>query len=80
MALNSAGLALGCSAVIVVLSLIVANYHRLFRNRLSRVCSRLAIVGYSIPGTVVAITLLLFFLDLDRSFSLSPLADRKSTR
>ena len=71
MALNSAGLALGCSAVIVVLSLIVANYHRLFRNRLSRVCSRLAIVGYSIPGTVVAITLLLFFLDLDRSFSLS---------
>lgn len=70
MAINSAGLALGCSAVIVVLALIVANYNRLFRNRLSRACSRLAIVGYSIPGTVVAITLLLFFLDLDRRLSL----------
>ncbi len=66
---NSMALGLSCSAIILVFALIVANYRRHFPNRLSSVCSRLAVTGYSIPGAVIAVTVLLFFVEADRLLS-----------
>ncbi|PIE74718.1 MAG: iron ABC transporter [Deltaproteobacteria bacterium] len=63
---NSIWLALVSSIIILVLALIVANYHRLFKNIFSKIYSSIIILGYSIPGTVIAVTMLVLFLNLDR--------------
>lgn len=68
---NSLWLALLCSSIILVLALIITNYHRLFRQFYSSLCSRLSVLGYSMPGTVVAIVMLLFFLGLDQRWNLA---------
>lgn len=65
MACNSFILALVSSVIIVVCALIMANYRRNFRTFYSSITSKIAVIGYSIPSGVVAITVLLFFLDID---------------
>ena len=68
---NSVLLAAVSSVLIVLAALIVANYARLYVNPLSKFCARISVMGYSIPGAVVAITMILFFVDLDRRFGWS---------
>lgn len=68
MIINSVLLAGGCSLLIVVMALIIANYSRMHSNILSKVCSRVTLIGYSIPGAVIAITMILFFVDIDQKF------------
>ncbi|WP_346962373.1 iron ABC transporter permease [Clostridium sp.] len=65
---NSILLAAGCSFLIVVMSLIIANYSRINSNILSKIYSKTTLVGYSIPGAVIAITMILFFVDIDSKF------------
>ncbi len=65
MALNSLGLGLLCSGIILVFAIILANYQRLYKNFLSQVYARLALWGYSLPGTVVAVTMLILFLEME---------------
>lgn len=68
MILNSVLLAVGSSLLISVAALIVANYTRMRKTLLSKLCARISVMGYSIPGAVVAITMILFFVGLDRRF------------
>lgn len=64
---NSLWVAIVSSLLIVVMSVIIANYTRINDNFLSKLYSKLTLLGYSIPGAVIAITMVIFFVDLDKS-------------
>ncbi|MEG1255419.1 iron ABC transporter permease [Clostridium sp.] len=63
---NSLWIALLASLLVVVIAIIIANYTRINDNFLSKLYSKLTLIGYSIPGAVIAITMVLFFVDLDK--------------
>ncbi len=65
MIFNSVILASGCSLLIVIMALIVANYVRTRSGLLPKIYAKVTLIGYSIPGAVVAITMILFFVDID---------------
>ena len=70
MVFNSIWLAVLTSFLIVVISVIVANYARIKENMLTKLYTKVVLIGYSIPGAVIAITMILFFVDIDgRLFS-----------
>lgn len=60
MIFNSVILASGCSLLIVIMALIVANYVRTRSGLLPKIYAKVTLIGYSIPGAVVAITMILF--------------------
>ncbi|SJZ95216.1 ABC transporter permease [Selenihalanaerobacter shriftii] len=64
-AINSIFVALIASTLIIVIAIIIANTVRISDNILSKIYSKIAILGYSIPGAVIAIGILLFFIALD---------------
>lgn len=64
---NSLWVAVVSSILIVLMSIIIANYTRINDNFLSKLYSRITLIGYSIPGAVIAITMIIFFVDLDKS-------------
>lgn len=64
---NSLWVAIVSSLLIVIMSVIIANYTRINDNVLSKLYSKLTLLGYSIPGAVIAITMVIFFVDLDNS-------------
>ena len=64
---NSLWVAVVSSLLIVIMSVIIANYTRINDNFLSKLYSKLTLLGYSIPGAVIAITMVIFFVDLDNS-------------
>ncbi|GAB6137492.1 ABC transporter permease [Halanaerobaculum tunisiense] len=64
-AFNSISVALFASAVTVIVAVIIANTVRLNDNLVAKIYSKIAILGYSIPGAVIAVGVLLFFTTLD---------------
>ena len=56
--------AVSASAALAMV-IVLAAFQRISGGRLSRIFSRVAVIGYAIPGTVVGLTVLLFFLDMD---------------
>ncbi len=66
---NSLWVAIVSSLLIILMALIIGNYTRISDNFLSKLYSKITLVGYSIPGAVVAITMVLFFVDLDNNLS-----------
>lgn len=52
--------------IIVVLSLIIGNTYRLCKSKGLKAYTKLANIGYSIPGTVIAIGVLTVFIGLDK--------------
>ena len=65
---NTVTAALVCSALILVLALIVTNSARVHRGMFAQIAGKMASVGYSMPGAVVAIGVLIFFVGLDKLF------------
>ncbi len=63
---NSLGIAIITSIIIVFSAIIVVNTVRISDNYLTKYYSRIAIMGYSIPGAVIAVGILIFFLRIDR--------------
>lgn len=68
---NTLILGLVGAALTVVGAVIIGNYQRIFPGVLSRLYSRIAILGYSVPSAVIAITLLLFFITFDKYVGVS---------
>ncbi len=62
---NSILLASSASIIIVIISLIILEINRLKDNK---VFSKLFLLSYSIPGSVISITLLSIFISIDRIF------------
>lgn len=76
---NTLFLGVTAASLCTFFALIVANHRRLFPGFVSRFIARISMLGYSIPGAVIGITVLLFFIDLDKilpfrlSLSLTPI-------
>lgn len=66
---NSVTVAGLSSLLVIFMALIIANYTRINNNIISKVYSKITLLGYSIPGAVVAITVILFFVDIDKKLS-----------
>ncbi len=66
---NSLLVAMIAAGVIVTVSLVIANFTRLYRGMLSTFVSRVTVLGYSIPGAVIAIGVIILFIALDRKLS-----------
>ncbi len=60
--------AITVTIVIVIFALIIANYSRLYKTRLSKIMSRLTTLGYSIPGAVIAVAVITSFIAIDNHF------------
>ena len=57
----------GISAFFIVLfALTVGNFGRLVQGRLAKLMPKLSILGYSIPGAVIAVAVVTAFIGLDR--------------
>jgi len=65
-ALNSFSLAVAGSAVVAVTALIFVLSHRFLKSRLINICLTVISNGYALPGTVVAVGLLIPVIYFDR--------------
>lgn len=65
---SSIGVALISSALIITISLIIANFNRINEGFIAKLFSRITVIGYSIPGAVIAIGVIVFFIVLDNNF------------
>ncbi|WP_174731709.1 ABC transporter permease [Mesobacillus harenae] len=63
---NSVFVALIAAILIVVAALIIGNYTRLSNGRIAKAASKVTILGYSMPGAVIAIGVITIFIGLDR--------------
>ena len=51
---------------IVIFALIVGNFSRLVHGKFAKLLPKLTILGYSIPGAVIAVAVVTAFIALDR--------------
>ncbi|SHJ53426.1 ABC transporter permease [Paramaledivibacter caminithermalis] len=78
---SSLSIALLSAGLIIIIAIIIANYCRMNDNFLSKLYSKTTAVGYSIPGAVIAIAVIIFFIALDNKlFWLYKLIDKNSSK
>jgi iron(III) transport system permease protein len=51
--------------LIISMSLVVANFHRSNKSMFGRALTRITTLGYSIPGAIIAIAVVVFFISID---------------
>lgn len=57
----------GTAAMLIILfSLIIGNFSRITKHKAAKVLPKLTILGYSIPGAVIAVAVVTTFIALDR--------------
>ncbi|WP_017379893.1 ABC transporter permease [Paenisporosarcina sp. TG-14] len=54
------------ATVIIIFALIVGNFSRLVHGKVANLLPKLSILGYSIPGAVIAVAVVTAFIGLDR--------------
>lgn len=69
MSWNSFMTAIIASLIIIVASVIVANNKRISRSIIGKINSKIIVIGYSIPGAVIAIGIIVVFIALDRQLA-----------
>ncbi|KZL92579.1 ABC transporter permease [Clostridium magnum] len=67
MMFNSIWLAVVAAIFIIVMSVVIANFSRMNSHWISKAFSKISIFGYSIPGAVIAIGVILLMVSIDRS-------------
>jgi iron(III) transport system permease protein len=68
---NTMFLGLVVTFSIVIIGFVVGNYTRLKQSPWSIIVSKITLLGYSIPGSVMAILVLFAFITLSRQFNLA---------
>ena len=63
---NTVKVSVVSSIVIIIFSIIISNYTRMSKSKFSKVSSKLAMLGYSIPAAVIAIGIMTFFIFIDK--------------
>ncbi|TWT27195.1 iron ABC transporter permease [Planomicrobium sp. CPCC 101110] len=63
---NSVAVAGISASLIIILALVVGNFSRLVHGRLAKLLPKLTVLGYSIPGAVIAVAAVTSFIALDR--------------
>lgn len=67
MSFNTLALSVAASVLITIISLIIGNYCRIQEGTVSKIISKITIIGYSIPAAVIAICVILLFVNIDRN-------------
>lgn len=62
----SFGVALVTASIIMVIAIIIANYSRISKGVIGGLYGRITVLGYSIPGAVIAIGVMVFFIGIDQ--------------
>lgn len=65
---NSIFISFISSVIIIIIALVMSDTIR-FSGKNTKLLSKLATMGYSIPGAVIAVGVMVFFISLDRSLS-----------
>lgn len=56
--------------LLVLLSgITIGNFNRLIRSTLSKLYGRVIVIGYSIPASIIAVAVMIFFMNLDKLFA-----------
>ncbi|SKC84864.1 ABC transporter permease [Maledivibacter halophilus] len=63
---SSLSIAIISAGLITIIGTIIANYCRLNDGFISKIYTKTTTVGYSIPGAVIAIAVIVFFIALDK--------------
>lgn len=63
--LNSLKVTTISTLIIILISILIANYARIKENILTKIYTKVTILGYSIPGAVIAVAVMIFFIDID---------------
>ena len=53
--------------IVIVFSIIIANFSRMSSSKVSKVFSKLVLLGYSIPAAVIAIGVISMFIGIDKA-------------
>src|SRR5699024_1881785 len=61
---NSLIVALSGSIIIIIFAIIIANFSRIHQTFISKLSTRVTILGYSIPGAVIAVGIITVFIQL----------------
>ena len=63
---NTIGVAFVAAAIITIMAVVISNVSRLNRGLFSKVFPKVTILGYSIPGAVIAVGVVSLFIGLDK--------------
>ncbi|TFE04233.1 iron ABC transporter permease [Jeotgalibacillus salarius] len=63
---NSVFVSFTGAALVMVFAVIIANFARMHQSFVSKSAARVTILGYSIPGAVIAVGISTIFIDLDK--------------
>ncbi len=63
---NTAGIAIVTTAIILLIAVIVANNNRLSDSKLTKFHASAVSLGYSIPGAVISVGVIILFVAIDR--------------
>ncbi|MCF7926364.1 MAG: iron ABC transporter permease [Candidatus Izimaplasma sp.] len=63
--LNTLIISITATLIIIVIALAIANFGRFAKSKLAKGIVKLTTLGYSIPGAVIAVSVLLFFTKVD---------------
>ncbi|WP_252501584.1 iron ABC transporter permease [Sporosarcina sp. Marseille-Q4943] len=66
---NSIIVAGTASMLIILFSLIIGNFSRITKHKFAKVVPKLTILGYSIPGAVIAVAVVTTFIAIDRQLA-----------
>ncbi|KJS23217.1 MAG: iron ABC transporter [Clostridiaceae bacterium BRH_c20a] len=62
---NTVFISLLAAGLIVIIAVVIANYCRISGGTAAKIYSKVTTLGYSIPGAVIAIAVIVFFINLD---------------
>lgn len=62
---NTVAMSTLAAVIILLISILIAHRTRFLGKRISKLCSRLIQVGYSVPGAIIAVGTLMMFVSLD---------------
>ncbi len=60
-------LALSVTILVIIGGILIGNLNRLNQSMMSKIYGRVVILGYSVPASIIAISVLVFFITIDRS-------------
>ncbi|HEX6593026.1 MAG TPA: iron ABC transporter permease [Bacillota bacterium] len=63
--INSLIVALAGAIIIIIFAIIIANFSRIHQSFISKLSARVTILGYSIPGAVIAVGIITVFIQFD---------------
>lgn len=64
--LETVTLASMVTALVIICGVLIGNFNRLIHSKLSSIYSRIVILGYSIPASIIAVAVMTFFIQVDR--------------